>query len=258
MTIRIFVIIGAIIVILIAFNVSSTGSKMSTVDGGKNTVDKLITVACVGDSITRGSGASDPEHTTYPGVLQSILGKDFRVLNYGDGGTTALKSSEKPYWKSDMYLRSLKSKPNYVVIMFGTNDSKKKAWKESTFEANYMELIKKYQALPTKPVIFVCVPPPYYAKESLFGIQGDIINKELPRIVPKIAKAAGTRLVNIFHFMGGDKMDKEELLFNKSKPIGWPNDGIHPNDDGYEVIANQVSASILEYLNAHGTVGVGV
>lgn len=233
-------IIGAIIVFLIALNVSSTGSKLGSIES-KSSVDKLITVACVGDSITRGSGSSNPETTSYPGVLQSNLGKDFHVLNYGVSGTTALKTSEKPFWRSDMYSLSLKSKPNYVIIMFGTNDSKKKAWRESEFEANYMELIKKYQALSTKPVIFLCVPPPYYAKESLFGIQGDIINNELPRIIPKIAKAAGIRLVNIYHFLGGENMDKENMF----------SDGLHPNDDGYEVIANQVSASILEYLNAH-------
>ena len=45
---------------------------------------EVRTVACWGDSITEGM-AMKREHT-YPARLQSLLGKEFKVLNSGDGG----------------------------------------------------------------------------------------------------------------------------------------------------------------------------
>src|SRR5882757_6805569 len=57
-----------------------------------------INVACVGDSITYGSGASDPATKSYPAVLAGLLGGGYAVGNFGHGGTTLLKSGDFPYW----------------------------------------------------------------------------------------------------------------------------------------------------------------
>ena len=51
-------------------------------------------IACVGDSITYGSGATDRNFTSYPSILQTLLGEDnYKVYNNGLGSATALKSS---------------------------------------------------------------------------------------------------------------------------------------------------------------------
>ena len=84
--------------------------------------DHTIVVSCVGDSITKGSGASNVNITAYPAVLQRLLGKRFRVHNFGVGGTTVLKKSSFPYWSTTAYQESLVIKPDIVVAMWGTND----------------------------------------------------------------------------------------------------------------------------------------
>jgi len=59
-----------------------------------------IKVACVGDSITFGSGASDRNITAYPAVLQFLLGSEkFDVLNFGLGSATVLQQS-----KTDLFI----------------------------------------------------------------------------------------------------------------------------------------------------------
>ncbi|MBP3360829.1 MAG: SGNH/GDSL hydrolase family protein [Clostridia bacterium] len=45
-------------------------------------------IACLGDSLTAGAGASSP-NKTYPGVLQALIGDKQTVHNYGVGGESA-------------------------------------------------------------------------------------------------------------------------------------------------------------------------
>jgi lysophospholipase L1-like esterase len=44
-------------------------------------------VACVGDSITAGAGASSPT-MSYPSDLQGLFGASVQVKNFGHSGTT--------------------------------------------------------------------------------------------------------------------------------------------------------------------------
>ncbi len=97
-----------------------------------NPAKAKIRIACIGDSITAGSGGTP--YTTY---LQSRLGSNYTVLNYGVGGTCAMDdavigvgANAQPYcYKSrPAYQNSLNSKPDIVIIMLGTNDAKKQNW----------------------------------------------------------------------------------------------------------------------------------
>ena len=86
-------------------------------------------IACVGDSITWGYGATSPA-TNYPTRLYNMLnlnGHKVDVKNYGECGTTALRKNhyrEGSYWNTKFYRWSLKWLPDVVIIMLGTNDSK--------------------------------------------------------------------------------------------------------------------------------------
>src|SRR5438270_834071 len=80
-----------------------------------------IKVACVGDSITQGSGLQE---NTYPLQLQRMLGSNYEVRNFGVGGATLLEQGDKPYIQQKLYQDSLAFQPDVVVIMLGTNDSK--------------------------------------------------------------------------------------------------------------------------------------
>ncbi|MEE1145737.1 MAG: sialate O-acetylesterase, partial [Bacteroidaceae bacterium] len=63
---------------------------------GLNAQDK-IKVACVGNSITYGTGVADREVNAYPVKLQGMLGDAYEVGNFGKPGATLLNKGHRPY-----------------------------------------------------------------------------------------------------------------------------------------------------------------
>ena len=84
-----------------------------------------VKVACVGNSITAGYLLDTPK--AYPSVLQTLMGIDYEVRNFGVSGTTFLVSTGDSwsYWGSNGKLNQVVSYvPNKIIIELGTNDSK--------------------------------------------------------------------------------------------------------------------------------------
>ena len=108
-----------------------------------------IKVACVGNSITEGSGIV--ESMRYPSQLQKLLGENFEVRNYGLGGRTLLKKGDYPYWQEEKYKEVLAWVPDIVIIKLGTNDSKPQNWiYAEDFIADYRAFIQSFKKLPGK------------------------------------------------------------------------------------------------------------
>ena len=128
-------------------------------------------IAAVGDSITRGYMSSDESQHSWPAQLQSMLnphtyfGMPFRtqyeVRNFGVNGRAVQKHSILSYWREDRYQEALESNPDIVIIMLGTNDSWE-GWNEEKYVKDYGEFIETFQALASKPDIYLMVPPPLY------------------------------------------------------------------------------------------------
>ncbi len=59
--------------------------------------EKVVKVACVGNSITYGSGLKDRQKDSYPMVLGRMLGEGYVVGNFGLGGRTLLRKGDRPY-----------------------------------------------------------------------------------------------------------------------------------------------------------------
>src|SRR5688500_2057324 len=87
-----------------------------------------VRVACVGDSITFGSGLKDRQTESYPAQLRAMLEKEqpgkWDVQNFGVSGTTLLKKGDRPYWDQKRFTAAKAFAPDIVVIKLGTNDSK--------------------------------------------------------------------------------------------------------------------------------------
>jgi len=213
-------------------------------------------IACVGDSITAGAGASDKKITSYPGQLKLFLNNveaaerkyDYEVFNYGKGGTTALKTSRKtssgvggPYWETKQYKDALLSNPDIAVIMFGSNDSKESDWNEDRFVSDYLDLVASFKKLPSSPIIYICIPTPLYGRPSF---QLDVINRQLPLIIKKIGETADVEVISVFDALGGVGLTRPHMFIDPKKVIAWPNDGLHPNDHGYRKIARTVAKAI--------------
>lgn len=184
-------------------------------------------IACVGTSITEGYVL--PDEKNYPTKLQALIGTTDKVLNYGVGGTTLLKKGDKPYWLEQKYQFALQWKPTIVVIEFGTNDSKDINWQyKSDFKSNYVEFIKIFQQLPSKPKIYLCLSPPAFSQN--FDVKPETIRKEIMPLVSEIAKETNAQVIDLYKPL----IDKDSLFI----------DGVHPTAEGTTVLADEVYKAI--------------
>ena len=178
---------------------------------------EAVKVSCVGDSITQGSGLPDPGKNAYPSQLQSLLGDTWKVGNFGVSGRTLLKKGDFPYWNEKAYQDALASSPDVVIIMLGTNDTKPQNWAHETeFVADYTELVKSFQALASKPRIYVCRPCPV-PEPGNYGIN-EKNNKEWIKRIDKLAKDMDLGVIDMHKVLE----DKPQLL----------PDHVHPNVEG--------------------------
>ena len=181
-----------------------------------------IRVACVGDSITYGFGVAWNRSTnSYPARLQTLLGSKYQVLNYGVGGTTLLKSGDKPYWGSRFFRYSQASNPAIVTIMLGTNDSKPHNWNAKDYETQLVEFVTIYKNLPSHPVVYLLTPPAAF--KNMIGARNDIIQNEAIPIILRVGEQTNTLVIDIFSV-------------TKDHPEYFP-DGVHPNAAGNAPIA---------------------
>lgn len=179
-----------------------------------------VHVACIGDSITHGAGTASGK--AYPAQLQSLLGESWRVSNFGVSGCTLLKKGDNPYWKEGAYQKALAAMPDVVVIMLGTNDTKPQNWRhEAEFVSDYRDLVKSFQALASKPRIFVCRPCPV-PEPGNFGINEAGVQEEIKRLD---ALAAEMKLGVI---------DMHAALVATPKLLP---DRVHPNTEGAAAMA---------------------
>ncbi len=116
-------------------------------------------IACVGDSITYGATIRDKSHDSYPAQLGTMLGRKYSVKNFGASGYTLQESCDRPYTSHKRYKKSLDFKPDVVLIMLGTNDTKPYNWiSTEAFQDDYRQLILSYQELPSRPDVILMTP----------------------------------------------------------------------------------------------------
>jgi lysophospholipase L1-like esterase len=173
-----------------------------------------VRVACIGDSITQGSGTKG---NPYPSQLQELLGDRWKVGNFGVSGRTLLRKGDYPYWNEKAYQNALAFRPDVVIIMLGTNDTKPQNWKhEAEFTHDYRDLVNSFLVLESKPRVFVCRPCPVVGKGG-FGISETNIQLQIPRI-DALAKEMKLGVID----MHAALKDQPELI----------PDRVHPNARG--------------------------
>lgn len=164
---------------------------MAPIDPAKYAVP--VKVACVGDSITQGAGANG---NPYPKQLQALLGEKWEVGNFGVGGRTLMNLGDHPYMKEKAYQNALAMLPDVVIIMLGTNDTKPQNWKsKDTFVGDYTKLVASFQALESKPRIYVCRPCPVPGAGN-YGINEAAIQEQIP-LIDKLAKDLGLGVIDM-------------------------------------------------------------
>lgn len=177
----------------------------------KNIDAKGKNIVCFGDSITFGYGANPGED--YPTALAKMT--EIPVINAGIDGDTTTEAIRR--LKADV----LNRKPLLVIIEFGGNDFLRKIPKEVTIK-NVKEMIDKVQEKG--------------AMVALADISAGLFLKEYRQAFADIAREKKT--IFIPAILNG-------VITNPS----LKSDFIHPNGNGYKMIAQRIYRAILPYLN---------
>ncbi len=160
-------------------------------------------IICFGDSLTQGVGASRGHD--YPSLLSQALGT--AVLNAGVDGdetTDALKRLESAV---------LFKNPRMVIVELGANDLLDGQPLEQAFE-NLDQIVRRIEERGALVVLVGVAPGPL--GDALQPRYDTIINKYHVAFVPKVL---------------------EDIVTN---PSLLSSDSLHPNDQGYQLIAERI------------------
>ena len=189
---------------------------------------EALRVACIGNSITHGSGIATQEQRAYPAQLQKLLGSGYHVRNFGVGGRTMLNNGDHPYMKELAWKDAQAFRPDIVVIKLGTIDSKDYNWNahKGEFESDMQAMIDTLKV--RAPKIFLCTP--VKAFRDKWGITDSVIVNEVIPAIGRVAKRNDLPVI-----------DLHSVLTNPEEMTG---DMIHPNEKGAAKMAQAVAEAI--------------
>ena len=174
-------------------------------------------VACVGDSITLGTG--------YTIDLWQQLGPNYVVGNFGVGGATVSLESNSSYMNQTAFQVAELFEPNIVIIMLGTNDANANLTQSSAaFASDYIKLINAFQELASKPKVWIAEPPPIYNNSA--DLSSELLTQ---KVIPGIQQAAAQTHLPL--------IDANTPLVNQPSKFL---DGVHPNSVGAQTIAKTI------------------
>lgn len=186
-------------------------------------------ILCIGDSITFGAGVRTNRQTCWVRRLEALLGGDYQVLNYGISGATLQKEGDQPYDPS-FWQEAKAQKPETVILMLGTNDSKPQNWNHDRYKQELMQRLEELENWETVERILVMLPPWCCGRKPnkpvVYKIKNEVIRDE---ICPIIREAAAER--------GIETIDLYSLTEGHPEYFG---DGVHPNELGNRVIAEKI------------------
>ena len=164
------------------------------------------TIICFGDSLTYGTGAGNG--MDYPSQLSEMIGSP--VINAGVPGDTTASALQR--LERDVLIKA----PDLVLITLGGNDLKNGVAKNIAFE-NLRIIVNSIQNTGSEVVIG--------------GIKFPIRDRGFGSAYQKLAEDTGAILIpNIFEGIMGNR----RLM----------SDPIHPNGEGYKIIAEKFYEAI--------------
>ena len=167
-------------------------------------------IIAFGDSLTFGTGASDG--MDYPRQLSRMI--SMPVINAGIPGDTTASALRR--LQDDVLSQS----PRIVLITLGGNDLKNGISKEHAF-GNLKVIVEAIQGQGALVV--------------LAGVHIPFLGRGFKGAYEQLSKEAGAVLIpNVFEGIMGDR----SLM----------SDAIHPNDDGYAIMAEKFYKAVKPYL----------
>jgi lysophospholipase L1-like esterase len=210
-----------------------------------------LTIVAFGNSITATRATIDQVFAQRLPDMLLAEGIHCRMINAGIGGSHTGRMSDHDLFKinhaRDRFESDVLSKdPDITLIGFGTNDSyiDSKVKNGSSriplhdYENNLIYFIKGLQATGSK--IILIAPNILGAKYPHFQ------NKRLlkyVKVVRKLAKKLQTGLVDNYKLFRKYSRQKDKLVDDLML------DGVHPNDKGHELIAQEIMKEIIQIVS---------
>lgn len=192
-----------------------------------------IRIACVGDSITYGMGVLGRRRKwSYPGCLIRLLGNQYTVINYGLSDRSLLSSSDKPYFSEKIGKAAWNSDADILLLMLGSNDSKRINWAPAQFRSELRETLQHYQQKDIKD-LFILIPPKVFTKHpGKTSCNEQILRDELRPVVYAVAQECGVPCIDLY------AVTREHRE--------WFPDTIHPNSAGNLAIAKKIMDTLKD------------
>jgi acyl-CoA thioesterase-1 len=195
-----------------------------------------VRIGIIGNSITEGSGLTDPETQSYPAqlapMLEEIYGDTCIVQNFGITTTTMLKNGNVSYWNSVQFEDYMEYAAEICIILLGTNDTKPVNWDEhgDEFIGDYLSMIDTIKTRNPHTKFFVGYPPPAF--EIVYDIRDSVILNGVIPAVDSVVAVTGAELIDFYHPL----LDSVSLFDDK----------IHPNIEGARAMAQIILDRIIE------------
>ena len=204
---------------------------LSVTAARKKPVQK-IKVACIGNSITYGTGIQDREHFSYPVQLQKMLGDKYLVGNFGKPGATLLNHGHRPYMQQEEYRQAMAFKGDIAVIHLGINDTDPRNWPNyrDEFVKDYLSLMDSLRSANPKVRFILACMTPIAHRHPRFISGTKQWHDEIQEAIKVVARVSGAELID-FH----------------APLYPYPNllpDAIHPNAEGAGILAKTVYGGI--------------
>lgn len=191
-----------------------------------------IKVACIGNSITYGTGVADREADAYPVKLQAMLGDKYEVGNFGKPGATLLNKGHRPYTRQQEYKDALAFAGDIVVIHLGINDTDPRNWPNyrDEFIGDYRALMQSFREVNPKCRFILARLSPLSDRHKRFESGTRDWHAEIQSAIECVARAEGVQLID-FH----------TPLYSYPYLL---EDAIHPNAEGAAILAKTVYEGI--------------
>ena len=191
-----------------------------------------IKVACIGNSITYGTGIENRERDSYPSQLQRMLGEGYVVGNFGKPGATLLNKGHRPYTKQPEYNQAKAFQADIAIFHLGINDTDPRNWPnyKDEFIKDYLALIDTIRTTNPKVRCIIARMTPIADRHPRFISGTSQWHEQIQQAIEVVAEVAKVELID-FH----------APLY--PYPFLLP-DAIHPNVEGAGILAKTVYAGI--------------
>lgn len=193
---------------------------------------KTIRVACIGNSITYGTGIADRTNDSYPSQLQRLLGSDYQVGNFGKPGATLLYHGHRPYVKQEEFKEAIAFKGDIAVMHLGINDTDPRNWPNyrDEFVKDYLSIMDSLRAANPKVRIILARMTPIADRHPRFVSGTKQWHGEIQTAIETVARVSGAELIDFY-----------EPLYPYLYLLP---DAIHPNPEGAGILAKTVYSGI--------------